>query len=160
MGNSSTGRPPKRSWRVTLFSLAVLLLGGGLNLARAAWAWRQADALADLPEPTSMPMTLLAATSLAWGLVFVVCSLGLWRLRPWGRRGTLGAVTLYHVHIWVNHALFDRSDFAKQVAPSAIAQTLVTLLVVWGFLYWPSIRRLFNRQEGVYDSGPQDSAST
>jgi len=40
---------PKRPWRVTIFSLLVLLLGSGLNLARAIWALRQAEALADVP---------------------------------------------------------------------------------------------------------------
>jgi hypothetical protein len=138
---------PHRPWRVTLFSLAVLLLGCGLNLLRAAWAWRQARALADLPTPTSMPMALLACTSLAWGIVFGLCSLGLWRLRPWGRRGALAAVSLFHAHIWLNHLLFDRSDYARQVWPFAVAHTLAALLLVWGFLYWPAVRRLYARPE-------------
>lgn len=132
----------KRPRCVTLFSLAVLLLGSGLNLLRAAWAWRQVDALADLP--TSMPLALLAGTSLAWSIIFVACSLGLWRLRPWGRRGTLVTVTLFHGHIWLNHVLFDRSDYARQVWPFAIVHTLATLFVVWAFLYWPAIRRLYS----------------
>jgi hypothetical protein len=136
---------------VTLFSLGVLLLGGGLNLARAAWAWRQAAALTELPASTSMPMALLGGTSLVWGVVFVACSLGLWRLRPWGRTGTLVAVTLFHVHIWLNHAVFDRSDYARQVWPFAVVHTLATLLFVWGVLYWPSIRRLYDEQGRVDD---------
>jgi uncharacterized membrane protein (DUF2068 family) len=137
-----------------LFSLAVLLLGSGLNLLRAAWAWRQAHALADLP--TSMPMALLAGTSLAWGILFGACSLGLWRLRPWGRWGTLVAVTLFHGHIWLNHVLFDRSDYARQVWPFAIVHTLVTLFVVWAFLYWPAIRRLYSEQEKMHDPEPEN----
>jgi uncharacterized membrane protein (DUF2068 family) len=152
----------KRPWSVTIFSLLVLLLGSGLNLARAAWAWRQANALADLPRPTSMPMALLAGTSLVWGCVFVVCSLGLWRLRPWGWMGTLVAVTLFHVHIWCNHVVFDRSDYARQVWPFAIFHTLVTLLVVWGFLYWPTVRRLYKVdivQERMNGPGSQNQAS-
>ncbi len=136
-----------RPWRVKLFILAVLLLGSGLNLLRAAWAWRQSQALADLASPTSMPMALLAATSLAWGITFSLCALGLWRLRPWGRRATLAAVSLFHAHIWLNHLLFDRSDYARQVRPFAIAHTLAALLVVWGFLYWPVVRRLYDRPE-------------
>lgn len=132
---------PKRPWRVALFSLGVLALGSGVNLLRAAWAWRT-----DLPASTSMPMAWLAVTSLVWGLVFGACSLGLWRLRPWGRRGTLASVTLFHVHIWINHLLFDRSDYARQVRPFAVAHTLVALLIVWGFLYWPTVRRLYDRE--------------
>jgi hypothetical protein len=141
--NMPSSKHPKRPRRVTLFGLTVLLLGSGLNLARAAWAWRQTQALTSLPATTSMPMALLAGSSLIWGGVFLVCSLGLWRLRPWGRSGTLFAVTLFHAHIWFNHVLFDRSDYARQVWPFAIVHTLVTLFVVWGFLYWPFVRRLY-----------------
>jgi hypothetical protein len=132
-----------RPRRVTLFSLGVLVLGGGLNLLRAGWAWWQSQALADLVTPTAMPMGLLASTSLAWGLVFGLCGLGLWRLRPWGRKGALAAVSLFHAHVWLNHLLFDRSDYARQVWPFALAHTLAALLVVWGFLYWPAVRRLY-----------------
>jgi hypothetical protein len=153
--------PPRRPRHVTLFSLAVLWLGSGLNLLRAAWAWRQANALTDLPASTAMPMTALTGTSLVWGVLFGVCSLGLWRLRSWGRRGTLIAITLFHVHIWINHVLFDRSDYARQAWPFAIIHTLGTLCVVWGFLYWPSIRRLYRTDpQGLRgemnDPRPQD----
>lgn len=153
--NTLSSAHPKRPRRVTLFSLAVLLLGSGLNLARAAWAWQRTGTLNSLPAPTSMPMALLAGTSLVWGLVFFVCGLGLWRLRPWGRTFTLSAVTLFHTHIWLNHVLFDRSDYARQVQPFAVVHTLVTLFVVWGFLYWPSVRRLYEKQEGMSDIGSQ-----
>ncbi len=143
MTDDSSLTRSKRPWRVTLFSLAVLALGGGINLSRAAWAWRT-----DLPVSTSMPMAWLAVTSLAWGVVLSACSVGLWRLRPWGRRGMLAAVSLYQVHIWINHLLFDRSDYAPQVWPLAVVHTLLTLLVVWGFLYWPAVRRLYGEEKG------------
>jgi len=42
--------------------------------------------------------------------------------------------------------LFDRSDYAPQVWPLAVVHTLLTLLVVWGFLYWPAVRRLYDRE--------------
>jgi uncharacterized membrane protein (DUF2068 family) len=132
----------KRPWSVTIFSLLVLLLGSGVNLARAVWALRQASALADLSLSTSMPMSWLAATSLVWGLAFAICGCGLWRLRPWGRTATLVLVTLYHFNIWLNHVLFDRSDYARQVWPFSISNSLVALVMVWGFLNWRSIRRL------------------
>ena len=140
---------PKRPRRVTLFSLLVLLLGSGLSLARAGWALRQASALADVPLSTSMPMALLSITSFLWGLVFAVCSVGLWRLRSWGRMATLVAATLFHVHVWINHIVFDRSDYARQVWPFAIVHTLAALAVVWGFLNWPSIRRLYSEEKGL-----------
>jgi uncharacterized membrane protein (DUF2068 family) len=154
-GCSTVGVNPtrKRPRRVTLFSLLVLLLGSGLNLARAVWAWRQAHALIDLSLSTSLPMTWLSVTSLAWAVVFAVSSLGLWRLRSWGRISTLVAVTLFHVHIWFNHIVFDRSDYARQVWPFAILHTVVVLVVVWGFLNWPSIRRVYQEHDGLAETG-------
>lgn len=153
---STSGRTPvspggvrKRPRSVTLFSLLVLFFGSGLNLARAVWALQQASALAELPLSTSLPMPWLAGTSLVWGCVFALCSLGLWRLRAWGRNGTLVAVTLFHVQIWLHHIIFDRSDYARQVWPFAIVHTLSVLIAVWGFLNWPSIRRLYSRQGGL-----------
>jgi hypothetical protein len=144
MGAHSTHRRPRR---VTLFSLLVLLLGSGLNAARAVWALQQADALDNVPLSTSLPMPWLSATSLLWAGVFAVCTIGLWRLRAWGRKGTLIAVTLFHVQIWLHHILFDRSDYAKRVWPFALLHTLVVLIIVWGFLNLPSIRRVYYGQD-------------
>jgi hypothetical protein len=138
----------RRSRRVTIFTLLVLLLGSGVNLARAAWTLAQADALAVLSLSTSMPMSYLFGISLAWCLVFGLCSFGLWRLRSWGRTVTLVSVTLYHGHVWFNHILFDRSDYARQVWPFAIAHTAVVLSLVWGFLNWPSMRQVFEEPDG------------
>jgi uncharacterized membrane protein (DUF2068 family) len=146
----------KRPRRVTLFSLLVLLLGSGLNLARAVWAWRQAHALNELSLTTSLPMTWLALTSLVWAVVFAFCSLGLWRLEHWGRISTLVAVTLFHGHIWFNHIVFDRSDYARQVWPFAILNTVAVLIVVWVFLNWPSIRRVYQTHEGLADTGEDE----
>jgi len=146
---------PRRPWRVTVFSLAVLFFGSGLNLLRGAWAWGQADALAGLH--TSLPMPLLAGASLVWSVVFAVCAVGLWRLRPWGRQLMLIAVTLYHGYIWLNHIAFDQADYARQVRPFAVVHTLVMLLLVWGFLMWPSIRQLYQTEESKHEPGPENS---
>jgi hypothetical protein len=146
----------RRPWSVTIFSLLVLLLGSGVNLVRADWALRQANALADLPLSTSMPMGLLAATSLAWGVAFAICSYGLWRLLYWARIATLVIVTLYHVIIWFNHIVFDRSAYARQVLPFAIVNSLVVLVAVWVFLNWPSIRPLYSDRATVASAGENE----
>jgi hypothetical protein len=56
----------------------------------------------------------------------------------------LVAVTLFHAHIWFNHLVYDKSDYAKQVWPFAIFHSLLALIAVWGFLSWPSIRQLYD----------------
>jgi hypothetical protein len=133
----------ERPRRVTLFSLLVLLFGSGLNLARAIWAWGAAAAFADMSVSTALPMEWLAALSLIWSVVFALCAIGLWRLQTWGWFLTLAAVSLFHGHIWLNHFLFDRSFYAKQLWPFALVHTAVVLLGAWGFLIWPSVRRLY-----------------
>jgi hypothetical protein len=66
------------------------------------------------------------------------------------------AVTLFHGQIWFNHIVFDRSDYARQVWPFAIVNTVAVLIVVWGFLNWPSIRRVYQAHEGLTDSGEDE----
>lgn len=141
---------------VTLFSLVVLLLGGGLNLVRAWGAWHAARRLNSMTGVPAMPLTWLAGTSLIWASVLAVSSWGLWRRRAWGWLATLSAVTLYHGHIWLNHLWFDRSSYARQSWPLALVDTGVTLLLVWGFLYWPSIRTIYQDGERMDEFGSEN----
>lgn len=128
----------------TWFALAVLYLSA-VNLVFGA------QALASGPPwsawPARAPLAWLIAGKLAWGVVFGVTAWGVWRLRPWGRKLLLGAITLYQAHIWLNHILFDASDYARQVWPFAAGVSVVTLGVAWGFMFWPKIRRRYTKQE-------------
>lgn len=152
----TSDRDRKLSRCVTLFSLTVLLLGTGVNILRAVGAWHSLWRLESLPWSLSMPMVLLAGTSLVWVMVFAIVSWGLWRRRTWGRLATLSAVILYHGHIWLNHFLFDRSSYARQTWSLAVIDTGLTLLLVCGFLYWLSIRTRQECQERMNEFGSQD----
>ena len=120
-----------------------MLALGLANMTRAALALRYDALLPDLP--LTVPLTYLAAMGGFWGLAFVACAVGLARFRLWGRWGTLAAVTLYEVHVWINHLLFDANDYARQTRPRDLVLTLLLLAVVWGLLNWPSIRKVFKR---------------
>ena len=123
--------------------LALLVLALGLaNLIRGGVALRYASLLPGLP--TTVPMEYLAALGAFWGIALTVCAVGLLRFRPWGRWGTLTAVTLYQVHVWVNHLLFDASDYARQTRPWELLLTLLLLAIVWGALSLHSTRRTFS----------------
>ncbi len=139
--------------RLILFSLAVFGLGGCLNLYRSTLAWRQLDVLEK--STAQYPLQQLVVTSLIWGLIFIVCGFGLWRRKRWGWRWTPILTSLYHVHIWVNHVLFDTSDYARQIWPFALANSGLVLLFVWGFLYLPSIRAAYRQEptKGVDQKG-------
>ena len=92
-----------------------------------------------------MPLTYLAAGGLVWSIAFVVAALSVWRLWPWARKLVLGAIVLYQLHIWVNHFVFDTSDYARQLWPFHIGISLAWVVVVWGYMFLPGIRRLWER---------------
>ena len=130
-------RPQK--WVLALALLALVL--GLANLARAALALRYATILPDLPMTVSW--AYLTAMGGFWGLVFISCAVGLMRFHPWGRWATLIVATLYQAHVWVNHLLFDASDYALQTRPRDLLLTVLFLVLVWGLLNWPGVRRVF-----------------
>jgi len=147
-GRSKRRRPrftPAQKWVLAL-SLLGLGLGLGLgNLVRMVMALRY-DAL--LPElPLTVPLTYLAVMGGLWGLVFLTCAAGLAHFRQWGRWGTLVAVTLYQIHVWVNHLLFDASDYAHQTRPRDALLTALLLALTWGSLNLRRIRRVFKEKE-------------
>jgi hypothetical protein len=130
---------PSQKW-VVLLGLLILALALG-NLVRAVMALCYAARLPDLPMTVSW--TYLAAMGGFWCAVFLVCVVGLACFRRWGRWSTLAAVTLYEVHVWVNHLAFDASDYARQVWLQDLLLALLLLAFVWGLLSLPGIRREF-----------------
>ncbi|HET90034.1 MAG TPA: hypothetical protein ENN99_04725 [Chloroflexi bacterium] len=124
---------------IVLLGLLVLTLGLA-NLARAIAAlWYNAT----LPATTTVPLTYLAAMAGCWGVLFVAAAVGLMRFRSWSRRGTLIAVTLYQTHVWINHALFDANEYARQTQPRDMALSLLLLTIIWGTLSLPRIQEVF-----------------
>jgi hypothetical protein len=132
-----------QKWVIVL-SVLPLALGLG-NLARAALALRYDAILPNLPMRVGL--VYLAAMGGLWGLIFVVCAIGLVRFHHWGRWATLAAATLYQAHVWLNHFLFDANDYARQVWPRDAALTLLLLVSIWGPLNWPSIRKVFQKND-------------
>ena len=126
-----------------LISLLVLALGLG-NLGRAGVAVRYNALLPD--PPMTVSLGYLAAMGGFWGVTLTACAVGLVRFRPWARWSTLAAVTLYQVHVWINHLLFDASDYARQTRPWDALVTLVLLALVWGSLSPRSVRKTFERE--------------
>lgn len=119
-----------------VIALSLLVLGLGLaNLGRLGMALHYATGLSDLP--LTVPLSYLAAMGGFWGLAFILCAIGLLRFRRRGRWPTLTAVTLYQAHIWVNHLLFDASDYAQGAYPRDLVLTLALLTLFWGSLGLP-----------------------
>jgi hypothetical protein len=129
-----------------VIATGLLVLALGLaNLTRAGLALRYDALLPDLP--TTVGLGYLAAMGTFWGATLTACAVGLMRFRPWAWWSTLGAVTVYEVHVWVNHLLFDASDYARQTRPWNVLVTVVLLALVWGSLSLRSVRKTFQREE-------------
>ena len=130
-----------RKWVValSLFLVALALA----NLGRAVMALRYATLLPDLPMTVSWGY--LVATAACWAAALAVCAAGLLCFRAWGRWATLALVTLYQAHVWVNHLLFDASDYALQTWPRDALLTAAFLGIVWGMLSVRPIREVFAR---------------
>lgn len=126
---------------VVILALVMLALGLG-NLGKAAMAIRYADLLSEVP--LTLTWQYLTGMGALWGIVFIGCSVGLMRFRTWGRWATLISATAYQIHIWVNHLLFDASDYARQTRPRDLVLTALFLALVWGLLCLPSVRGVFN----------------
>ncbi len=95
-----------------------------------------------LPDlPMSVPPLYLAATGALWAAALTVCATGLLLRRAWSRPTTLLAVTLYQAHVWLNHWLFDVNEAARRGWRFDLAMTVLLLVLVWGLLNWPSVRK-------------------
>ncbi len=132
-----------QKWVVGL-GLLALMLGLG-NLGQAVMALRYAARLPDLP--LTAPLSYLAAMGGFWCVVFVGCAVGLVCFCAWGRRSALAAVTLYQAHVWVNHLLFDASDYARQTRPRDLVLTLLLLALFWGSLSLRDVRKVIEKSD-------------
>jgi hypothetical protein len=137
---STTPPRQKRPWSIFYFALAVLYLGA-VNLARAGLALRGESFIASLP--LTMPLPYLAAGAMVWGCIFCVTAFGVWRGWPGARKLLLSAIFVYQLHIWVNHFIFDTSDYARQVWPFQAGVSVAWIVWVWGFLFLPGVRHLY-----------------
>jgi len=143
-GTSGTdARRTVTAWipRQLLACVALLLALIGLgNLGRAAMALYYARLLPDLP--LAVPWVYLAGMGAFWGVGMMACAVGLYLRRPWGRKTTLAVATLYQAHVWLNHLLFDVSDYARQTRPRDLALSALFLALVWGTIHLPGVRRI------------------
>jgi len=124
-----------------------MLALGLSNIGRALLVPRYAAMLPDLPMTVSW--RYLAVSGAFWGVVLITCAIGLVCFRPWSRWFTLAATTVYQVHVWVDHVLFDASDYARQRWAWDLMLTLLLLGFVWGSLNLPRVRRVLSKGEGV-----------
>jgi len=130
----------KRPFSVTLLAAAVLLLAL-FNLLRFAQALKDAYLMIDLQ--LAAPLALIFSTGAVWTIGFGALSIGLYRLKHWARIGTLIAIVLYHINVWLIRLAFSRSSDEWLTRSADAAISALSILVVWGILLLPRVRRVF-----------------
>lgn len=136
---------PAEKWVILLGGFTLAL--GIANLGRALVAIHYAVQLPDVS--TTPSLGYLAGIGTVWGLLFIVCSVGLSRFREWGRRLTLMSVTLHQGSAWAIRLLFAASDYALRTRWRDLLVSVILLSVFWGSLALPPVKRSFTRRERV-----------
>jgi hypothetical protein len=130
-----------RATSVTILALTVVCLSL-FNLLGAVSGMERYGFLSRLS--LSLPLVYRLASLAVWSMIFGPLALGLWRLKAWGRVGTLAAFTLYAAQSWFDRLAFSRTDYARVTEPFSLALTVIGLALVWGILLWPKVRRSFS----------------
>jgi hypothetical protein len=134
----------KRPFVVTLFSLLVLLLAAW-NIFQVFSVFQSYDLMSTLNLSTEA--NLLIVIGLTWAIGFGLAAWGLWRLRSWGRAWMLIAIVAYQAQQWVMRFALMRSSDEVIRRPADIFLSLLSIVVVWGFLFIPKIRRLYVKRD-------------
>ncbi len=130
----------KRPFVVTLFSLLVLLLAVW-NIFQIFSVWQRYDLMRTLNVSTEA--NLLIVIGLTWAIGFGLAAWGLWRRRSWGRTWMLIAIVVYQAQQWIMRLSLMRSPDEVIRRPADVFLSLLSLAVVWGFLFIPKIRQKF-----------------
>jgi len=130
----------KRQIVTTIFALLVLIL--------AVWnLWQVVSAVQHYAVMDTLGLTteanLLIVIGLTWTIGFGLAAWGLWRLRPWGRTWMLIAIVVYELQQWIMRLSLMHSSDEVIRRPADACLTLLSIAVVWIFLFLPQIRRLY-----------------
>jgi hypothetical protein len=134
----------KRPFVVTLFSLLVLLLAAW-NVFQVWNAVQRYDFMRSLNLSTEA--NLLIVIGLTWAIGFGLAAWGLWRLRSWGRIWMLIAIVAYQAQQWIMRLSLMRSSEEVIRRPADVFLSLLSIAVVWGFLFIPKIRKVYVKSD-------------
>jgi hypothetical protein len=134
----------KRPFVVTLFSLLVLLLTAW-NIFQIISVWQRYDLMRTLNLTTEA--NLLIVIGATWAIGFGLAAWGLWRLRAWGRTWMLIAIIVYQAQHWIMRFALMRSPDEVIRRPADVLLSLLSIALVWGFLFIPKIRRLYVKRD-------------
>ena len=118
-----------------------MLLLAAWNAGQAAVAVQQLALMRSLG--VSAPGEILIVTGATWAIGFLLAAIGLWRLKAWGRHWLLIAIVAYQLQLWIARFTLERSSYEALTRPADLAVSIISVLIVWGCLFLPKIRRAF-----------------
>ena len=133
----------KRPFIVTIFALWVLLLAAW-NAFQVWSVFQRYDFMRSLD--LAAEANLLMVMGVTWAIGFGLAAWGLWRLRSWGRTWMLIAIIAYQAQQWIMRFTLVRSSDEVVRRPADLFLSLLSIVVVWGFLFIPKIRRLYRHE--------------
>jgi hypothetical protein len=133
----------KRPFVVTLFSLLVLLFAAW-NVFQIISVQQRYDLMRRLNLTTQA--NILVVMGLTWAIGFGSAAWGLWRMRSWGRTWMLIAIVAYQAQQWIMRYSLVRTTDEIIRRPADLFLSLLSIAVVWGFLFIPKIRRLYHNE--------------
>ena len=83
---------------------------------------------------------------LTWAIGFGLAAWGLWRLKAWGRWWMLIAIVVYQLQMWLERLTLVRTSYEELTRPADQFLSVLSILVVWGFLFLPKIRGLYREK--------------
>ena len=133
----------KRPLAVTIFALLVLLLAAW-NAFQVVSAVQRYDLLSALNLSTEANLLILMGVT--WTIGFGLAAWGLWRRRSWGRTWMLIAIVAYQAQQWIMRLSLMRSSDEVIRRPADLWLSLLSIAIVWVFLFIPKIRRLYRNE--------------
>jgi hypothetical protein len=133
----------KRPFAVTIFALLVLLLAAW-NAFQVWSAVQRYDLMRRLDLATEADLLMVSGAT--WTIGFGLAAWGLWRLRTWGRTWMLIAIVAYQAQQWMMRLSLVRSSDEVIRRPADAFLALLSIALVWGFLFIPKIRRLYRNE--------------
>jgi len=130
----------KRPFVVTIFALLVLLLAAW-NAFQVWSAFQRYDFMRRLDLATEAG--ILMVIGVTWTIGFGLAAWGLWRMRAWGRTWMLIAIVAYQAQQWIMRLSLVHSSDEVIRRPADVLLSLLSIAVVWGFLFIPKVRRLY-----------------
>lgn len=130
----------KRPFRVILFAVAVLSLAL-FNAGRVIQAIHDANLFLNYNLQAALAANFF--TGAFWAIGFGAAAIGLWRLRRWARTWMLIAIVVYLANLWIVRLAFARSSDEPSTRPADAALSILSIVIVWAFLFWPRVRKAF-----------------